>query len=107
MSRKEQKSIFIPCDCHTHGIQMAEVDLDDWFEIVITPYYLAGGEYFGIWSRIKGAFSVLFRGRWTSHQWIDIISPEYAQQIVDYLTVFIAKCDKGQYGRITDFEDKT
>ena len=108
---KEQKSIFVPCDCHSHGLHITEICMDDddgWYEVSIIPWFFAdhGWANVNIWQRIKCAFEVLRKGRYAIHHDFLIESPEYARQIADYMNTFADKCAKGQWGRTTDFEDK-
>jgi hypothetical protein len=110
------KSIFIPCDCNTHGLHFEylsdKLDGDEraqeWQTLYISdwsrsmegyPYY---SKFNSFKSRIKAAYQILRYGVSKRDGLLVIESPERAKKIVDICSEFILACSSDQYGRYED-----
>ena len=111
-----QDDLYIPCDCHTHFLQLSELgetfkDNDEWWELYITPTFLCGhnGCCLSWKDRLKTIWKIITKGKAAESYEFILGSPEHGQLIVDYLNRWIAKCTASQYGRTSRSEsaDKT
>lgn len=107
------KSVFVPCDCNTHGLHFEymsdKLDGDEraqqWQTLYISDWSRSGfdhSKFECFKERIKAAYQILRYGICRRDGLLVIESPERAKQIVDICSEFILACSSDQYGRYED-----